>query len=47
MTQAKIYSVSQLNQSVRQMLEGQLGSVWLTGEISILLSLFRGIGILV
>ncbi|ARU64529.1 exodeoxyribonuclease VII large subunit [Histophilus somni] len=34
MTQAKIYSVSQLNQSVRQMLEGQLGSVWLTGEIS-------------
>lgn len=34
MEQAKIYSVSQLNQSVRQMLEGQLGSVWLTGEIS-------------
>nr|Q0I3T0.1 RecName: Full=Exodeoxyribonuclease 7 large subunit; AltName: Full=Exodeoxyribonuclease VII large subunit; Short=Exonuclease VII large subunit [Histophilus somni 129PT] len=34
MGQAKIYSVSQLNQSVRQMLEGQLGVVWLTGEIS-------------
>ncbi|MBN6710493.1 exodeoxyribonuclease VII large subunit [Haemophilus haemoglobinophilus] len=34
MNQAKIYSVSQLNQSVRQMLEGQLGLVWLTGEIS-------------
>ncbi len=29
-----IYSVTQLNQSVRQMLEGQLGLVWLTGEIS-------------
>ncbi|EIJ67729.1 exodeoxyribonuclease VII, large subunit [Pasteurella bettyae CCUG 2042] len=29
-----IYSVSQLNNSVRQMLEGQLGFVWLTGEIS-------------
>ena len=30
----KIYSVSQLNASVRQLLEGQLGVVWLTGEIS-------------
>ena len=29
-----IYSVSQLNQSVRLMLENQLGAVWLTGEIS-------------
>ncbi|WP_443091261.1 exodeoxyribonuclease VII large subunit [Basfia succiniciproducens] len=29
-----IYSVSQLNYSVRQLLEGQLGLVWLTGEIS-------------
>lgn len=29
-----IYSVSQLNQSVRLMLENQLGTVWLTGEIS-------------
>ena len=29
-----IYSVSQLNQSVRLMLENQLGPVWLTGEIS-------------
>ena len=29
-----IYSVSQLNQSVRLMLENQLGQVWLTGEIS-------------
>ena len=29
-----IYSVSQLNQSVRLMLESQLGAVWLTGEIS-------------
>lgn len=29
-----IYSVSQLNQQARQLLEGQLGSVWLTGEIS-------------
>ncbi|MDO5053749.1 MAG: exodeoxyribonuclease VII large subunit [Pasteurella oralis] len=30
----QIYSVSQLNQSVRLMLENQLGQVWLTGEIS-------------
>lgn len=30
----KIYSVSRLNASVRQLLEGQLGVVWLTGEIS-------------
>ena len=29
-----IYSVSQLNQSVRLMLENQLGAVWLTGEVS-------------
>ena len=29
-----IYSVSRLNQSVRLMLENQLGAVWLTGEIS-------------
>ena len=29
-----IYSVSQLNQSVRLMLENQLGAIWLTGEIS-------------
>ena len=29
-----IYSVSQLNQSVRVILEGQLGLVWLMGEIS-------------
>ena len=29
-----IYSVSQLNRSVRLMLENQLGAVWLTGEIS-------------
>ncbi|MGC6359594.1 exodeoxyribonuclease VII large subunit [Bisgaard Taxon 45] len=29
-----IYSVSQLNQTVRLMLENQLGQVWLTGEIS-------------
>lgn len=29
-----IYSVSQLNQTVRVMLENQLGQVWLTGEIS-------------
>ncbi|MBN6076590.1 exodeoxyribonuclease VII large subunit [Aggregatibacter actinomycetemcomitans] len=29
-----IYSVSQLNQSVRLMLENQLGQVWLSGEIS-------------
>lgn len=29
-----IYSVSQLNQSVRLILENQLGAVWLTGEIS-------------
>lgn len=29
-----IYSVSQLNQSVRLMLENQLGYIWLTGEIS-------------
>ncbi|MGC7560546.1 exodeoxyribonuclease VII large subunit [Pasteurella sp. PK-2025] len=29
-----IYSVSQLNQTVRFMLENQLGQVWLTGEIS-------------
>lgn len=29
-----IYSVNQLNQSVRLMLENQLGAVWLTGEIS-------------
>ncbi|WP_109079415.1 exodeoxyribonuclease VII large subunit [Aggregatibacter kilianii] len=29
-----IYSVSQLNQSVRLMLENRLGQVWLTGEIS-------------
>lgn len=29
-----IYSVSQLNQSVRLTLENQLGAVWLTGEIS-------------
>ena len=29
-----IYSVSQLNQSGRLMLENQLGAVWLTGEIS-------------
>ncbi|MBN6078491.1 exodeoxyribonuclease VII large subunit [Aggregatibacter actinomycetemcomitans] len=29
-----IYSVSQLNQSIRLMLENQLGQVWLTGEIS-------------
>ncbi|WP_040976551.1 exodeoxyribonuclease VII large subunit [Necropsobacter massiliensis] len=34
MNEANIYSVSQLNQSVRQLLEGQLGLVWLTGEIS-------------
>ncbi|WP_032092175.1 exodeoxyribonuclease VII large subunit [Necropsobacter rosorum] len=34
MSNANIYSVSQLNQSVRQMLEGQFGAVWLTGEIS-------------
>ncbi|PJG82257.1 exodeoxyribonuclease VII large subunit [Caviibacterium pharyngocola] len=34
MTEAAIYSVSQLNQSVRQLLEGQLGLVWLSGEIS-------------
>lgn len=30
----QIYSVSQLNQTVRVMLENQLGYVWLTGEIS-------------
>lgn len=30
----QIYSVSQLNQSARLMLEHQLGKVWLTGEIS-------------
>tara|TARA_B100001094_G_C18108485_1_gene759754 strand:+ start:55 stop:1422 length:1368 start_codon:yes stop_codon:yes gene_type:complete len=29
-----IYTVSQLNQSVRQILEQQLGRVWLSGEIS-------------
>lgn len=29
-----IYSVSQLNQTARQLLENQLGQVWLTGEIS-------------
>lgn len=29
-----IYSVSQLNQSVRQLLELQLGRVWLNAEIS-------------
>ncbi len=34
MNEANIYSVSQLNQSVRQLLEGQLGLVWLSGEIS-------------
>ena len=34
MSDNHIYSVSQLNQSVRQMLEGQLGMLWLTGEIS-------------
>lgn len=34
MNNTNIYSVSQLNLSVRQLLEGQLGLVWLTGEIS-------------
>lgn len=33
-SQSTIYSVSQLNQSVRGILENQLGLVWLTGEIS-------------
>ncbi|URL02725.1 exodeoxyribonuclease VII large subunit [Avibacterium sp. 20-126] len=34
MENSAIYSVSQLNQQARQLLEGQLGLVWLTGEIS-------------
>ncbi|RZN58931.1 exodeoxyribonuclease VII large subunit [Avibacterium paragallinarum] len=34
MENSAIYSVSQLNQQARRLLEGQLGSVWLTGEIS-------------
>ncbi|TCK69807.1 exodeoxyribonuclease VII large subunit [Lonepinella koalarum] len=32
--QQNIFSVSQLNSAVRNLLEGQLGAVWLTGEIS-------------
>lgn len=31
---ANIYSVSQLNHAAKMLLEGQLGLVWLTGEIS-------------
>lgn len=34
MNNDNIYSVSQLNYNVRQMLEGQLGLVWISGEIS-------------
>ena len=34
MSHENIYSVSQLNSHVRQMLEGQLGLVWISGEIS-------------
>ncbi|MGR3808651.1 Exodeoxyribonuclease VII large subunit [Pasteurella testudinis DSM 23072] len=32
--QENIYSVSQLNQTARLLLEGSLGHIWLTGEIS-------------
>ena len=34
MDNANIYSVSQLNHAAKMLLEGQLGQVWLTGEIS-------------
>lgn len=34
MNNANIYSVSQLNHAAKMLLEGQLGLVWLTGEIS-------------
>lgn len=31
---ATVFTVSRLNQSVRQLLEGEMGLVWITGEIS-------------
>ena len=34
MDNTNIYSVSQLNHDAKMLLEGQLGQVWLTGEIS-------------
>ncbi|HAY96660.1 exodeoxyribonuclease VII large subunit, partial [Shewanella sp.] len=33
-TKNNIYTVSRLNGEVRQILEGQLGKIWLNGEIS-------------
>lgn len=44
-TKNNIYTVSRLNGEVRQILEGQLGKIWLNGEISNFSSPAQVIGI--